>query len=194
MWSLQRGKSGKFIKGWKAQRIKNMTKATEEEDISLGHALEFLEDLESDESAVEAPEMTTSDENQVKNQETSSPVKDLESDRSGVAPEMTASDDNQAHEQRKTRNKEISFVKIDGARVIDVTHLVQQLTAGCHKCGEKLSLDRVTKEARRGLASVFHIYCCNCEKVTKVHTSKFHVPEGKHSRTVVHNSCFHSIR
>lgn len=75
-------------------------------------------------------------------------------------------------------NNTTSFVQINGARVIDVTYLVDQLSEGCRVCGE-MSLDRITREVRRGLASVYHISCSKCEVVKLVHTSKYHSCKGK---------------
>ena len=51
----------------------------------------------------------------------------------------------------------------------------------------RLALDCMTREVRKGLASTFHVSCSGCEEATKVNTSKFRVPEGKHSTAVVHD-------
>ena len=68
--------------------------------------------------------------------------------------ENQATSDNELCPPAVDENNTTSFVKINGARVIDVTYLVDQLSEGCCVCGEMLSLDHITKEVRRGLASI----------------------------------------
>ena len=55
-------------------------------------------------------------------------------------------------------------------------------------CVEKcLSLDSITKEVRRGLASVYHVSCSKCEAVKLVHTSKYHSCKGKDNRSITYD-------
>ena len=76
------------------------------------------------------------------------------------------------------------FMDLEGTRIIDVKHLAVQLDNGCFLCGNGLLLTKCVKETRRGLASVFHIYCINCEEINRVSTSKTHsVAESKDGRS-----------
>ena len=126
-------------------------------------------------------------------------TKDTKSDDLSLDSALDLLDDCESDENHATSDDELcapavdenntttSFVKINGARVIDVTYLVDQLSEGCCVCGEMLSLDRITKEVRRGLASVYHISCSKCEVVKLVHTSKYHSCKGKDNRSITYD-------
>ena len=40
--------------------------------------------------------------------------------------------------------------------------LEDKLSAGCLVCGQRLAMNRTTREVRKGLASIFHVSCSRC--------------------------------
>jgi hypothetical protein len=69
-------------------------------------------------------------------------------------------------------------VKIEGARLIDIQHLQNQMI--CQKCGSELSIRGIVSETNLGLASVLSVLCSCCKKVRKVQTSKRNA-DGKYN-------------
>ena len=80
------------------------------------------------------------------------------------------------------------IVPVDGARIIDYALFAKRLEQGCEICGMHLSMSNVSKEVKKGLASIFHILCINCDSINKIYTSKTHKrPEGRDNRSAVFN-------
>ena len=40
--------------------------------------------------------------------------------------------------------------------------LEDKLSAGCLVCGQRLAMNRTTREVRKGLATIFHVSCSRC--------------------------------
>ncbi|XP_043471058.1 uncharacterized protein LOC122504185 [Leptopilina heterotoma] len=62
--------------------------------------------------------------------------------------------------------------EIEGRRIIHIETLANQLF--CRKCESVLSLTKITKEIRVGLASKFYIECLSCKVVNEVCSDKQH--------------------
>ena len=70
----------------------------------------------------------------------------------------------------KLKNQTTEKKKIDGQRIVDVSHLAEQLQCEC--CKNVLSLKNIVNEEREGFASTFDIQCEFCLLTRKVTTSR----------------------
>ena len=62
--------------------------------------------------------------------------------------------------------------KLAGARIIDISHTIQQLKDGCCVCKKELNLTNISSERRAGIASVFCVECSSCGAYNNMATSK----------------------
>lgn len=66
----------------------------------------------------------------------------------------------------------------EGRRIVEIGHLVDQLSKGCSDCQEVLLLHNLISETKQGLGSIFHIQCV-CGEMNSVRTGKTHRDPNK---------------
>ena len=77
-----------------------------------------------------------------------------------------------------------------GCNIVDLSFVCQQLFEGCKACKTTLSLTQCQRERVTGLSSILYLSCQNCNTITTVKTSTWHVNENtKDGR----NACIYNV-
>ena len=75
-------------------------------------------------------------------------------------------------------NNSDSISPFKGCNIVDLGFVCQQLVEGCKACKTTLYLTQCQRERVIGLASILCLSCQNCNTVTIVKTSTWHVNEN----------------